>query len=170
MLYVALIVYLVTAVASAFLCASETAVLMLTPGRVHRLAEAERPGSPALERLSDQRHRMRAVSTLVGGVAFATAAVLGGMLGEVFWASDFGGGTDAVSGTLGAASAIAGAALMVLLDLRARPGAAPDARGREPRTVGVEYGRLRASDDTAAVPAGEGARRTLEVGRLRGGR
>ncbi len=115
MLYVALIVYLATAVASAFLCASETAVLMLTPGRVHRLAEAERHGSPALERLSDQRHRLRATTTLMGGAAFATAAAFGWMLGEVFWASDFGAGTDVVSGTLGAASTIAGAALVVLL-------------------------------------------------------
>ncbi len=69
----------------------------------------------ALERLSDQRHRLRAITTLVGGAAFATAAAFGWMLGEVFWASDFGAGTDAVSGTLGAASTIAGAALVVLL-------------------------------------------------------
>ena len=115
MLYVALGVYLVSGMASALLCAAETAVLMLTPGRVHRLAEAERSGSAALDELSDQRHRLRAVATLVGGVAFATAAVFGSMLGGVFWTS--GSGTDATmtAGAFLAASSVVGGVLMVLL-------------------------------------------------------
>lgn len=57
------------------LAASETAVLMLSLGRVHRLAEAERPGASALEDLAMQRHRLRAVRELVAASAYAGAAL-----------------------------------------------------------------------------------------------
>lgn len=60
---------------SALFSASETAVMLLSPGRVHRLAESGRPGSPQLDRLAEHRHRLRAVSMLAAGAAFATVAL-----------------------------------------------------------------------------------------------
>lgn len=83
MLYLALAGYLASGVLAALMAANETAVLMLTPGRVHRLAEASRPGADSLEALFDIRHRVRAVAALLGGVAFAASAVFGGMLGAL---------------------------------------------------------------------------------------
>ena len=169
MLYVALIVYLATAVASAFLCASETAVLMLTPGRVHRLAEAERSGSQALERLSDQRHRLRATTTLVGGAAFATGAAFGWMLGEVFWASDFGAGTDAVSGTLGALSTIAGAALVVLLSYALTQALPRTLAVANPERLGLSTAGYALAMTRLLYPLARAARGAVEVGRVGGG-
>lgn len=66
---------------SAVMSAAETAVLMLTQGRVHRLVESERPGAAALEHLSDLRHRLRSASALVAGVAFGSAGVAGFLIG-----------------------------------------------------------------------------------------
>lgn len=62
------------------LAAAETSVLMLPPGRIHRLVEAERAGARALDDLADRRHRLRAVSTLAGGVAFGGAGIVGAMV------------------------------------------------------------------------------------------
>lgn len=76
-----LAIYVVVLGLSAVASASETAVLMLPPGRIHRLVEAEKPGAKALDRLADFRHRVRAVSTLLGGFAFAVAALAGVVLG-----------------------------------------------------------------------------------------
>lgn len=60
---------------SAVLSASETAVMLLSVGRVHRLSEAGRPGSGDLVVLAERRHRLRAVSMLVAGAAYASTAV-----------------------------------------------------------------------------------------------
>ncbi len=81
MLWLALLVSVVLLGLSALLCASETAVLMLPAGRVHRLLEAERAGAQALDSLAEARHRLRAVATLIGGAAFASAAVAGASVG-----------------------------------------------------------------------------------------
>lgn len=75
--------YVVVLGASAVLSAAETSVLMLPPGRLHRLVEANRPGAVALDRLADYRHRLRAVSTLAAGVAFGLAALAGFTLASV---------------------------------------------------------------------------------------
>lgn len=66
---------------SAVLSAAETAVLMLPPGRIHRLVEAQRKGARALDRLADYRHRLRAVSTLAAGFAFGSGVLTGVALG-----------------------------------------------------------------------------------------
>jgi len=116
LLYVALAVFLTVGSVSAVLCAAETSLLMLPSGRIHRLAEAERPGSGALDALSDRRHRLRAVSALVGGVAFAAAAVFGLMAGTAFAMSGSPQVTSAgVGGALVFASTGLGGVVMVLV-------------------------------------------------------
>lgn len=82
MLPLAIAIALVLLAASALLSAAETAVSLLTPGRVHRLVESERAGARTLDTLADLRHRLRAVSALVGGFAFSSAAVTGMMVGQ----------------------------------------------------------------------------------------
>ncbi len=71
------LVTLLVLAAAAMLAAAETAVLLLPVGRVHRLVEAKTKGATALDTLAEQRHRLRAVSSLVGGVAFAAAGYTG---------------------------------------------------------------------------------------------
>lgn len=62
-------------VLSAVFAASETAVMLLSPGRVHRLAEAGRPGSAQLDALAEHRHRLRAVSMFIAGIAYCAATI-----------------------------------------------------------------------------------------------
>lgn len=81
MLYASPLIYLAFLVIATLLAASETAVLLLTPGRVHRLAEAERPGAAALDALADHRHRLRAASELASGLAYASGTVAGAYAG-----------------------------------------------------------------------------------------
>ncbi len=78
---------------SMVLSASETAVLLLTVGRVHRLAEAERPGSAALSRLAEGRHRLRATSELIAGFAYVAGWLAGWALVDSVapWAGAVGG-------------------------------------------------------------------------------
>lgn len=76
-----LAIYVVLLGLAAVVSAAETAVLMLPPGRIHRLVEAEKPGAVALDRLADHRHRVRAVSALTGGFAFGAGALTGVALG-----------------------------------------------------------------------------------------
>lgn len=71
---------LLTAVA-AVLSGAETAVLMLTSGRVHRLEESARRGAEALGQLAAWRHRLRAVTTLVGLAAAGSGALAIGVAG-----------------------------------------------------------------------------------------
>lgn len=79
-----LIVIVVLAIALAgLLAAAETAVMLLPAGRVHRLVEAQRPGAQALDRLVEDRHRLRAVHALSAGFAFAVTGVLGLVLAAV---------------------------------------------------------------------------------------
>lgn len=75
MLIVVLVVSLALLVLSAILAASETAVMLLSVGRVHRLAEAGRKGASSLTVLAERRHRLRAVSMLVAGLAYASTTV-----------------------------------------------------------------------------------------------
>jgi len=49
--------------------------MLLSPGRIHRLAEAKRPGSVPLDALAEHRHRLRAVSMLITGLAFGTSTL-----------------------------------------------------------------------------------------------
>ena len=65
------------------LAAAETAVMLLPAGRVHRLVEAERKGSRALEELSQAPHRLRATSALVAAFSFGSCVVLGMSVGSV---------------------------------------------------------------------------------------
>ena len=61
----------------AMLAAVETAVMLLPPGRVHRLVEADRRGAPQLERLSQRAHRVRGASALAAALVFGTGVALG---------------------------------------------------------------------------------------------
>lgn len=81
MFYLALALSLVFGVLAAVLAGAETAVMVLPPGRVHRLAEAEARGSVQLESLSQRSHRLRAASALASGLAYTSAAVLGMAVG-----------------------------------------------------------------------------------------
>lgn len=101
---------LVLIVISALLAAAETSVMLLSPGRIHRLAESERRGASALERLADHRHRLRAVSALTTGVTFGITCVAGLELGAwlVSVSSDSAPtGTSQVASFLCAAGALA---------------------------------------------------------------
>ncbi|NTU70216.1 MAG: HlyC/CorC family transporter [Coriobacteriia bacterium] len=83
MLYVVAILTALMSAVSALLSATETAVMVLPTGRVHRLVEAEAPGAVALEQMSIRPHRVRAASALAHGVASAGAAILGVYIGSV---------------------------------------------------------------------------------------
>ncbi len=85
MLLVTWIATILLVALSALLSAAETSVMLLSPGRIHRLGESERRGAVALERLAEHRHRLRAVSSLVGGAAFGVSAYAGVALG--IWAA-----------------------------------------------------------------------------------
>ncbi|HEY5540431.1 MAG TPA: hemolysin family protein [Coriobacteriia bacterium] len=82
MVLVVLVLTVLFGVMAAVLAAAETAVMLLPPGRVHRLVEAERRGSPQLEVIAARPYRVRAVSAMLAGLAFATVAVLGVALGS----------------------------------------------------------------------------------------
>jgi putative hemolysin len=75
--FVVLILAAVFGVISAVLAAAETAVMLLPPGRVHRIVEAERRGSRQLEALAARPYRVRAVSALLAALSFASAAMVG---------------------------------------------------------------------------------------------
>ena len=77
MVFVVLALAVVFGVAAAVLAAAETAVMLLPPGRVHRLVEAERRGAVQLEALAARPYRVRAASALCAGLAFASVAMLG---------------------------------------------------------------------------------------------
>lgn len=75
MLVIVALIGLVITVLSAVLSASETAVILLSPGRIHRLVESKRKGSIQLDLLAERRHRLRAVSMLVAGLAYSVDAL-----------------------------------------------------------------------------------------------
>jgi CBS domain containing-hemolysin-like protein len=79
--FVVLALAVVFGAGAAVLAAAETSVILLPPGRVHRLVEAERAGAEKLESLSSRAYRVRAASQLCAGIAFASAAILGFELG-----------------------------------------------------------------------------------------
>ena len=81
MLYALLILAIVVDSLASVLAAAETAVIVLPPGRVHRLLEAETPGSVDLDRLSSRPYRLRAVSALSFGLGCAVSALLGVVIG-----------------------------------------------------------------------------------------
>jgi len=60
---------------AALLAAAETSVLLLPPGRVHRLVESQTKGAEQVEVLVERRYRLRAVSALVACLAAAIAGV-----------------------------------------------------------------------------------------------
>jgi len=77
-----ILVALALGVLAAVLAACETAVMLLPLGRVHRLEEAERPGSEPLLALAMRPHRLRAVSAFVAAASFAAAVEVGIVLGR----------------------------------------------------------------------------------------
>lgn len=80
-IYIVLFVYLGLLFTATVMSAAETSVLLLTPGRVYRLAEAERKGAVPLSELSDRRHRLRAASALCAALAHGGAALTGWLWG-----------------------------------------------------------------------------------------
>lgn len=102
-------------VLSALFSASETAVMLLSPGRVHRLAEAKRPGSYQLDALAERRHRLRAVSMLIAGAAFSASTLAALLTVEAVV------GTGSWRSALAAASAIAIATVLVYTLAQALP-------------------------------------------------
>jgi putative hemolysin len=95
-----LAVYVLLLGFSAVIAAAETSVLMLPPGRIHRLVEAERPGAVALDRLADYRHRLRSVSSLTGGLTYGAAALTGLAFGVELRLGAAGGAALAVAAVL----------------------------------------------------------------------
>lgn len=92
MLIVAVAVSVALLVLSAVLSASETAVMLLSVGRVHRLSEAGRRGARQLVVLAERRHRLRAVSMLIAGLGYTSAGVttmlvLDRLVGNGAWVS-----------------------------------------------------------------------------------
>jgi putative hemolysin len=82
-LYVVLIITIALCAVAAVLSAAETAVMVLPPGRVHRLVEAEAHGSSELDRISSRPYRLRAASGLAFGLACASSALLGAVAGAL---------------------------------------------------------------------------------------
>lgn len=104
MLYVIIVLAVLFALASALLAAAETAVLLLAPGRIHRLIEAEKPGAVIVGELADKRHRLRAVSAFVAALAAGSAAVAGIRLANA--ATGAGGAIDTLAAGIGALVAL----------------------------------------------------------------
>jgi len=80
-LYVVLLITIALCAVAAVLSAAETAVMVLPPGRVHRLVEAEARGAEELDRLASRPYRLRAASALSFGLACASSALLGVVVG-----------------------------------------------------------------------------------------
>jgi len=102
-LYLVLIIAIVLDVLASMLAAAETSVMLLAPGRVHRLVEAEQPGALQLEALAVRPHRLRAASSLAAGAGFGASVVLGVVVGGML---------PQIGGT--AAKAAGGAAMLVI--------------------------------------------------------
>jgi len=79
---VALAAWAVLLVVSLILSAAETAVLLLTAGRIHRLSESYRPGAPALSELAERRHHLRATAELSSAIAYGASALSGWLIGS----------------------------------------------------------------------------------------
>ena len=73
-LLIAIIVILVLTVVSAIAAAEEAAIVLLSPGRLQRLVEADSPGASALEKLAEQTYRFRAAAALVSAIAYVVSA------------------------------------------------------------------------------------------------
>ncbi len=89
MFYVVLLITVALCAIAAVLSAVETAVMVLPPGRVHRLVEAEARGADELDRLAARPYRLRAASALAFGLACASAALFGVVAGGLL--PDIGG-------------------------------------------------------------------------------
>lgn len=70
-----ILVLLVTALA-AVMSAAVTASALVSQGRILRLAEADRPGAAALDRLMDKPYRFRAAAAFASAFAYTSAAVI----------------------------------------------------------------------------------------------
>lgn len=80
MLVMAIVVAVVFLLLSGVLSATETSVMLLPAGRVHRMEESHTPGAGALSSLVEHRSRLRAVSAFVSGLAFSAGALLGAVV------------------------------------------------------------------------------------------
>ena len=83
MVFVVLVLAVLLGAASSVLAAAETAVMLLPPGRVHRIVESERAGAEALEELAARPYRVRGASALSAALAFAAVAVAGAQAGAL---------------------------------------------------------------------------------------
>lgn len=102
------------AIVAGMMSASETALLMVPIGRIRRLADPERDGSAALERLSETRHRLRATSAFTSGVAAASALAAGSLAGPAL-ASSADVWSDGLRTAPEVAAAVLGAIILMVL-------------------------------------------------------
>lgn len=73
-LVIGIVVSVLAGVVAAVMSAEEAASTLLSPGRALRLAESDRAGARALVALLAAPHRLRAVTALSAGVAYAAVA------------------------------------------------------------------------------------------------
>lgn len=71
----ALVATIVALALALVMTAEQSALEFITPGRALRLAEAGRPGSRALEKLSSRIHRINAAAAFARALAYATVTV-----------------------------------------------------------------------------------------------
>ncbi len=81
LLYLLLILSIVFGAAASVLAAAETAVMVLSPGRVHRLVESDARHAAQLDHLAARPHRLRAASSLAFGACAAAFGFLGADVG-----------------------------------------------------------------------------------------
>jgi CBS domain containing-hemolysin-like protein len=71
------LIFVVVALGAAVLTAEEAAAKLLTAGRVHRLAETDRPGARQLDELWDGEPRLASAAALARAVAYGFAGFVG---------------------------------------------------------------------------------------------
>ncbi len=149
MLVLAIVIALLLLALSAGLSAAETAVMLLPPGRVHRLAEAERRGADSLEVLAELRHRLRAVTALAAALAFAAAAVAGARSADVIAAASSPVG---LAPWVATGIGIAGGLLAVLLTFALAQSLPRTLAATNPERVGLDTARFALAVTRALYP------------------
>lgn len=74
-LVIAIVTAIVALALALVMTAAQSALEFITPGRALRLAEAGRPGSRALEKLSSRIHRINAAAAFARALAYTTVTV-----------------------------------------------------------------------------------------------
>ncbi len=125
------LVLLLVGLAAAILTAEEAAAQLLSAGRVHRLAEADRPGARQLAALDDEEPRLASAAALARALACGIAGVVSIQL--------FGGSAFAavVAGWSSELAQVAGLGVLMLVSVALGVGIVFALVEALPRTVGV---------------------------------